>query len=157
LRHLLQLLLGRHTTSVFQLSRCATTKSVLPEGTTLSRQGELKRFPVPVLQDTLAKYLKSVPQFLDKQELEATVQSVREFEKPGGVGQRLQKMLEEKASKSENWVLTASNSKIVNELAKLIINHCLACRLVAGPGLPHLPRPGRGLVEPWHRLAEERL
>ena len=55
-------------------------------------------------QETLSKYLKTVPQYLDKREFEATVDAVKELGQQGGDGERLQLLLEDKASKSENWV-----------------------------------------------------
>ena len=76
----------------------------MPEGTTLSRQNEVKKYPVPPLQETLSKYLKTVPQFLDKGEFETTLDAVKELGQRGGDGERLQLLLEDKASKSENWV-----------------------------------------------------
>ena len=56
-------------------------------------------------QETLSKYLKTVPQFLDKGEFETTVEAVKELGQQGGDGERLQLLLEDKASKSENWVI----------------------------------------------------
>lgn len=79
----------------------------MPEGTTLSRQKEVKKYPVPPLQETLSKYLKTVPQFLDKSEFETTLGAVKELGQRGGDGERLQLLLEDKASQSENW---ASNN-----------------------------------------------
>jgi len=70
----------------------------------LSRQNEVKKYPVPPLQETLSKYLKTVPQFLDKGEFETTVEAVKELGQQGGDGERLQLLLEDKASKSENWL-----------------------------------------------------
>ncbi len=102
-----QVLLGlgsRPPIPLYRVSRFATSTASTSEGTTLSRQNELKRYPVPLLQETLAKYVKTVPQFLDKREFEATKQAVKELAEPGGVGQKLQNMLEKKASASDNWV-----------------------------------------------------
>lgn len=82
----------------------STTTYSTPEGTTLSRQHELKRLPVPKLQDTLSKYLKTVTQFLNKTEYDATMTKAIEFGSPGGVGEKLQSLLEDKASVKENWV-----------------------------------------------------
>ena len=63
----------------------------------------ISNYPQNILQETLSKYLKTVPQFLDKREFEATVEAVKELGQQGGDGERLQILLEEKASKSENW------------------------------------------------------
>lgn len=41
---------------------------------------------------------------LNQDELAITNKVVKNFGAPGGVGQKLQKMLEEKGSKSPNWV-----------------------------------------------------
>lgn len=59
---------------------------------------------MPKLEDTLNKYLKSIEPHLDQQSLARTQDLVKKFSTPGGVGQKLQKLLEEHASKKENWL-----------------------------------------------------
>lgn len=59
---------------------------------------------MPKLEDTLVKYLKSVEPHLDQQSLVRTQDLVKQFNASGGIGQKLQKLLEEQASKKENWL-----------------------------------------------------
>ncbi|XP_069365666.1 carnitine O-acetyltransferase-like isoform X2 [Maniola hyperantus] len=63
---------------------------------------KLPQLPVPKLTDTLSKYLKTVQPFLNDEEFAATSNLVKEFE--GGVGQKLQALLEKRAGKHENWL-----------------------------------------------------
>eukprot|EP00095_Tigriopus_kingsejongensis_P010617 maker-scaffold795_size96016-snap-gene-0.24 protein:Tk10617 transcript:maker-scaffold795_size96016-snap-gene-0.24-mRNA-1 annotation:"carnitine o-acetyltransferase isoform x2" len=74
-----------------------------PEGTTLSRQKELKAFPVAPLGESLSKYLQTIPQFLSQDEWTQSQRVVAEFGQPGGVGSTLQKLLESKAQTTDNW------------------------------------------------------
>ncbi|XP_039762865.1 carnitine O-acetyltransferase-like isoform X1 [Pararge aegeria] len=67
-----------------------------------ARVQKLPRLPVPKLNDTLSKYLKTVQPFLNDEEFVATSTLVKEFE--GGVGQKLQALLEKRAGKHENWL-----------------------------------------------------
>ena len=76
-----------------------------PENTTLSRQNELKRYPVPKLEDTMSKFLQTAKPFLTAQELEMTKSKITDLMKSGGTGQKLQELLEEKANNSDNWVI----------------------------------------------------
>lgn len=58
--------------------------------------------PVPPLQKTLEKYLKSVEPFLNEQELKKTKEVVNNFS--SGVGQKLQELLVKKAKTTDNWL-----------------------------------------------------
>ncbi|KAF9433454.1 Carnitine O-acetyltransferase mitochondrial [Entomortierella beljakovae] len=66
----------------------------------------LPKLPVPNLEDTLARYLKSVRPLLSDKEFAETAAAVAEFQKPGGVGEELQKRLLAKANdpKTVNWL-----------------------------------------------------
>lgn len=64
----------------------------------------LPHLPVPALNDTLQKYLKSVVPFLSDLELKRTTELVKDFGKNGGVGEKLQTLLMAKAKNTENWL-----------------------------------------------------
>ncbi|XP_072936490.1 carnitine O-acetyltransferase-like isoform X2 [Epargyreus clarus] len=64
----------------------------------------LPRLPVPKLDDTLNKYLKTVRPFLNDEEFTATSKLIKEFGSEGGVGRKLQNLLEKRAEKHLNWL-----------------------------------------------------
>ncbi|KAG0242970.1 Carnitine O-acetyltransferase mitochondrial [Actinomortierella wolfii] len=66
----------------------------------------LPKLPVPTLEETCARYLRSVRPLLNDQEFAETAKAVEEFKKPGGVGEELQKRLLAKANdpKTVNWL-----------------------------------------------------
>lgn len=67
-------------------------------------QEALPHLPVPPLQQTLDRYLLALQPIISEEELNHTQELVAEFRKPGGVGERLQKGLERRAKKTDNWV-----------------------------------------------------
>lgn len=69
-----------------------------------AHQESLPRLPVPPLQQTLDHYLKTLQPIVSEEEWAHTKQLVEEFQAAGGVGERLQKGLERRAKKMENWV-----------------------------------------------------
>ncbi|CAH0726668.1 unnamed protein product, partial [Brenthis ino] len=68
----------------------------------LGKVQNLPKLPVPKLHDTLSKYLKTVKPFLNDEEFAATTSIVKEFE--GGIGQKLQSLLEKRAENHQNWL-----------------------------------------------------
>lgn len=70
----------------------------------LALENSLPKLPVPPLQQTMDKYLKAVEPLVDKEEFENTQQIVKDFRKPGGIGELLQKELEGFARNKDNWV-----------------------------------------------------
>lgn len=63
---------------------------------------KLPKLPIPTLQDTLNKYLKSVKPFLNLDELKNTEDVIKQFGTENGFA--LQEYLIYKAEKLENWL-----------------------------------------------------
>lgn len=91
----------------FPLSIQSRTLAVQPcsaRKSTASNPLNLPHLPVPKLGDTLTKYLETVEPHLSSDALNKTREEVSKFSSPGGVGEKLQKLLEQRAAKSENWL-----------------------------------------------------
>ncbi|XP_067106763.1 carnitine O-acetyltransferase [Osmerus mordax] len=73
-------------------------------GRYLAHQEGLPHLPVPPLQQTCQRFIMAMEPIVDKEELSHTKELIAEFQKPGGVGERLQKSLERRAQKTENWL-----------------------------------------------------
>ena len=69
-------------------------------------ENSLPRLPVPSLAETAAKYLKSVKPLLTPAEFSKTESAVRDFVKPGGIGEKLQTKLVRRAQdpNCKNWL-----------------------------------------------------
>ena len=63
------------------------------KGPMLRFQDSLPRLPVPSLEETAARYIKSLRPLLSPAELDASKKAVEEFVKPGGAGSKLQERL----------------------------------------------------------------
>lgn len=76
------------------------------KGPMLRFEESLPKLPVPTLQETAARYVKSVHPLVTPSEFENTKKAVAEFLQPGGVGEALQKKLQAKAAdpKTANWI-----------------------------------------------------
>ena len=76
------------------------------KGAMLRFEDSLPRLPVPTLEETSKRYLKSVHPLLNKAEFAATKRTVDEFVKAGSIGQELQKRLQARRedSKHRNWI-----------------------------------------------------
>lgn len=70
----------------------------------LKNQGALGRLPVPPLQATLEKYLRSVQPLLNPNEFKQSTRVAKEFGSSGGVGEKLHALLEMRAARTENWL-----------------------------------------------------
>jgi carnitine O-acetyltransferase len=69
-------------------------------------QDSLPRLPVPTLEETATRYLRSLRPLLTDAELDASAEAVKDFIKPGGVGRALQEKLVARSQdgKHKNWI-----------------------------------------------------
>lgn len=76
------------------------------KGAMLRFQDSLPRLPVPTLEETAARYLKSLQPLLSPAELESSTKAVEEFIAPGGPGRKLQDKLVAKREDPgvRNWL-----------------------------------------------------
>ncbi|KAL8949779.1 MAG: hypothetical protein Q9222_004141 [Ikaeria aurantiellina] len=92
----------------------ARQNSSLPEGyredkskgPMLRFEESLPRLPIPTLEETSKRYLKSVHPLLSQAEFESTQKAVQDFVRPSGVGHELQKRLQARRDhpKHKNWI-----------------------------------------------------
>ena len=81
-------------------------KEDLSKGRMLRFEDSLPKLPVPTLEETAKRYLKSVHPLLSKSEFATTTKAVEEFLKPGGAGETLQKRLVARGEDPNitNWI-----------------------------------------------------
>ncbi|XP_062352887.1 choline O-acetyltransferase [Cinclus cinclus] len=65
---------------------------------------EVPKLPVPPLQQTLRMYLQCMKHLVPEEQFKKTKAIVEKFGIPGGLGESLQQMLEERSEKTTNWV-----------------------------------------------------
>ncbi|XP_055585607.1 carnitine O-acetyltransferase-like [Uranotaenia lowii] len=63
-----------------------------------------EHYPLPKLSDTMNKLLVTIEPHVSKEGFGRSKQAVEKFIAPGGVGVKLQKLLEERASSKKNWL-----------------------------------------------------
>lgn len=85
----------------------------------LAHQDGLPKLPVPPIRQTCEGYLAALKPLVSEEELDHTRQLMAEFLSSGGVGERLQKGLERRARKTENWVHKLANCVRVARLDRL--------------------------------------
>ncbi|CAG8534714.1 7753_t:CDS:2, partial [Funneliformis caledonium] len=72
---------------------------------TFSNQYKLPRLPIPSLEESTTKYLNSLKPLLSSEEFEYTKQHVKDFIKPGGLGQKLhQRLIDIDRISPYNWL-----------------------------------------------------
>ncbi|KAH6663342.1 hypothetical protein EV126DRAFT_509185, partial [Verticillium dahliae] len=64
------------------------SNSSLPAGAHVEISGLSPRLPVPTLEETAARYVKTLRPLLSDSEFATSKKAVEEFIKPGGVGSR---------------------------------------------------------------------
>lgn len=76
------------------------------KGPSLRFQDSLPKLPVPTLEETAKRYLKSLQPLLSEAEFKASKTAVEDFTKPGGVGQKLQEKLIARREHpgTKNWI-----------------------------------------------------
>lgn len=76
------------------------------KGPMLRFQESLPRLPVPTLEETAARYVKSLKALYPAEDVAKSEAAVKDFIRPGGVGQKLQeKLLARRADPAvKNWI-----------------------------------------------------
>ncbi|KAH8585575.1 acyltransferase ChoActase/COT/CPT [Bisporella sp. PMI_857] len=76
------------------------------KGPMLRFEESLPKLPVPTLEETASRYLKTLRPLLSETELEKSTKAVQEFIKPGGIGSKLQEKLlaRREDPKHKNWI-----------------------------------------------------
>ncbi|KAJ3219356.1 hypothetical protein HDU67_001575 [Dinochytrium kinnereticum] len=93
--------LTRNLPTLHRWARNAGVRSV----STFSNQDKIPRLPIPALEQTAEKYLRSCKPLLSSEEFAKTTAAVKEFIKPGGYGEVLQARLHEVDKKAPNsWL-----------------------------------------------------
>jgi len=71
---------------------------------TRSMSQVLPKLPIPPLQQSLDKYLKSVRPLVDDEDFDQTQSVVEVFSRKGGHGEKLQSQLVKRSAREENWL-----------------------------------------------------
>ena len=73
-------------------------------GVTYAHLATMPRLPVPPLAQTCELYLRSIRPLATEEQLATNRALVHDFQRDGGVGQRLHRLLEARAKKELNWL-----------------------------------------------------
>lgn len=65
---------------------------------------KLPSFPLPKLEDTIQKYLRSVQPLLQPDEYQRSTKIANEFIQSKNIGSKLQSLLQQRANSKENWL-----------------------------------------------------
>ncbi|EDV22543.1 uncharacterized protein TRIADDRAFT_28550 [Trichoplax adhaerens] len=76
----------------------------MPSEATFCYDDKLPKQPVPDLQGSLKKYLASALPMVSDEQYAKTEALVKEFGKPGGIGEQLHQVVVEKAKTTKNWL-----------------------------------------------------
>lgn len=87
-----------------QVINPSITSSIARNLASVTNPDNLPHFPVPKLNDTLQKFLRSVKPLLSTQSYQTTENLIKEFSKSNGLGEKLQKLLQHRADTHENWL-----------------------------------------------------
>lgn len=85
-----------NTINIYQKSALKNTRTLVKH--------TLPKMPVPQLNASVSKFLTAVKPLLNETEFNDTERSASEFVKKGGVGEKLQSILVERAERTENWL-----------------------------------------------------
>lgn len=83
---------------------CKLLQSASPTVVRNLSSAGLPHLPVPPLQQTLIKYLRSVRPFLSTEQYTASEKLIKDFGSPGKDGEKLQALLQKRAEQEENWL-----------------------------------------------------
>ncbi|KAG1712132.1 Carnitine O-acetyltransferase [Nymphon striatum] len=87
-------------------SRCSTSQRTnqYEVATPVNNNGKIaNKLPLPNIKPTIVKYLRSVKPLINELRYKQTKSVAKDFISPGGVGERLQLILEERSRHTENW------------------------------------------------------
>lgn len=114
---------------------------VQPEGLpgTFDKDDSLPPLPLPKLDDTIERYYESLKPFGTSDELKNSRKILDEFK--NGLGQKLHKILEEKAKKSKNWVEEYWEQHAYLSMNLPLTPSCLMATTMIGAsvGIPETP------------------
>ena len=104
--HIASSTMGGHEGAGANKEVTAGYKEDISKGAMLRFEDSLPRLPVPTLEETGKRYLKSVHPLLSKTEYEHTRRAVESFIAPGSFGHTLQKRLNERRDEPQfkNWL-----------------------------------------------------
>lgn len=90
--------------STSSINSSTSYTSITRNLTSSTNPDNLPHFPVPKLEETLQKFLLSVQPLLSTQSFKKTENLISEFGKSKGLGEQLQRLLQNRADKHENWL-----------------------------------------------------